>query len=43
MPVIAPVDELSVKFMVLAGVSVLLVSTLVVSLKDTVESDSIYI
>ena len=39
MPVIAPVDELSVKFMVLAGVSVLLVSTLVVSEKATVESD----
>ena len=39
MPVIAPVDELSVKFMVLAGVSVLLVNTLVVSLKATVESD----
>ena len=38
-PVIAPVDELRVKFIVLAGVSELLVSTLVVSLNATVESD----
>ena len=38
-PVIAPVDELSVKFMVLAGVSESLVRTLVVSLNATVESD----
>ena len=38
-PVIAPVDELSVKFIVLAGVFELLVKTLVVSLNATVESD----
>ena len=36
---IAPVDELRVKFIVLAGVFELLVSTLVVSLNATVESD----
>ena len=38
-PVMAPVDELRVKFIVDAGVFELLVSTLVVSLNATVESD----
>ena len=38
-PVIAPVDEFKVKFIVLVGVFELLVSTLVVSLNATVESD----
>ena len=38
-PVIAPVELFKVKFMVLAGVSELLVKTLVVSEKATVESD----